>query len=74
MVRGFDEGDFPKFAWDLNRNIWYAGMAQIRPEKTPLKSELTIFPKNLAWDAEMPVKPGPDGMYPRAIPGKTVVI
>ena len=39
-----------------------------------LKSELTIFPPNLAWDADMPVKPGPDGMYPRAIPGKTVVI
>jgi predicted dehydrogenase len=39
-----------------------------------LKSELTIFPKNLAWDAEMAVKPGPDGLYPRAIPGKTVVI
>jgi len=39
-----------------------------------LKSEIDLFPKSLAWDADMPVKPLPDGMYPRAIPGKTKVV
>ena len=56
----------------LGRLATYGGK-EIEMEKA-LKSEVTIFPKNLAWDADMPVKPGPDGMYPRAIPGKTVVI
>jgi predicted dehydrogenase len=56
----------------LGRLATYGGK-EIEMEKA-LKSELTIFPPNLAWDADMPVKPGPDGMYPRAIPGKTVVI
>jgi len=56
----------------LGRLATYSGK-EVEMEKA-LKSELTIFPQNLAWDADMPVKPGPDGMYPRAIPGKTVVI
>jgi predicted dehydrogenase len=56
----------------LGRLATYSGK-EVEMEKA-LKSEVTIFPKNLAWDADMPVKPGPDGIYPRAIPGKTVVI
>ena len=56
----------------LGRLAAYSGK-EIEMDKA-LKSELTIFPKNLAWDADMPVKPGPDGIYPRAIPGKTTVI
>jgi hypothetical protein len=32
------------------------------------------MPKQFAWDAETPIKPGEDGMYPIAIPGKTRVI
>ncbi|MDQ3623588.1 MAG: Gfo/Idh/MocA family oxidoreductase [Verrucomicrobiota bacterium] len=39
-----------------------------------LGSKIELVPKNLAWNAEAPVKPGPDGLYPRAVPGKTVVI
>jgi len=39
-----------------------------------LKSTVDLFPKNLAWDAEAPVKPGSDGSYPRAVPGKTNVL
>ena len=35
-----------------------------------LKGNKSIFPPNLAWDADMPVKPGPDGIYPRAVPGQ----
>jgi predicted dehydrogenase len=56
----------------LGRYATYSGK-EVEMEKA-LKSELTIFPKNLAWDADMASKPGPDGLYPRAIPGKTVVI
>lgn len=30
IVRGLDEGDYPIFAHDINTNVKYAGMAQIR--------------------------------------------
>jgi hypothetical protein len=33
------------------------------------QSQLDLLPKQLAWDAEAPVKPGPDGLYPCALPG-----
>jgi myo-inositol 2-dehydrogenase / D-chiro-inositol 1-dehydrogenase len=36
-----------------------------------LNSKLDTMPKNLAWDAEPPSKPGPDGMYQLPVPGKT---
>ena len=36
-----------------------------------LNSEIELGPKELAWDAEAPVKPGDDGLYPCAIPGVT---
>lgn len=39
-----------------------------------LNSTLELVPKNLAWDADPGPKPGADGFYPRAIPGKTQVI
>ncbi|MEQ1862344.1 MAG: Gfo/Idh/MocA family oxidoreductase [Chthoniobacteraceae bacterium] len=46
-----------------------------------LKSEIGVFPKAFyegkadAWQTiEPPTKPGPDGLYPRAIPGKTKVV
>lgn len=38
-----------------------------------LNSTLETMPKDLAMDAPAPVQPGPDGMYPRAVPGKSVV-
>jgi len=39
-----------------------------------LNSKLDTMPKVLAWDAEPPTKPGPDGMYQLPVPGKTPVI
>ncbi len=39
-----------------------------------LKSDISLQPKRIAWDAEMPLNPGPDGFYPVAIPGVTKVI
>jgi myo-inositol 2-dehydrogenase/D-chiro-inositol 1-dehydrogenase len=32
------------------------------------------MPKEFDWKAEPPVKPGPDGLYPCALPGKTQVL
>ena len=39
-----------------------------------INSNINLQPKVYAFDAEAPVNPGPDGLYPLAIPGKTVVI
>lgn len=39
-----------------------------------LASKVELMPKNLAWDADPGPKPGADGFYPRAIPGKTNVL
>jgi len=52
----------------LGRQATYSGV-EVEMEKM-LKGGKSIFPPTLAWDADMPVKPGPDGMYPRAIPGQ----
>ncbi len=42
--------------------------------KAALGSQVEVFPKVLAWDADPGPKPGADGAYPRPIPGKTQVI
>lgn len=39
-----------------------------------LNSTIDTMPKNLAWDADPGLHPGPDGLYPRAVPGKTVAV
>lgn len=39
-----------------------------------LNSEINLFPDKLAWDANPKLMPGPDGFYPVAVPGKTIVI
>lgn len=52
----------------LGRQATYSGK-EVEMEKM-LKGNKNLMPATLAWDADMPVKPGPDGMYPRAIPGQ----
>jgi hypothetical protein len=42
--------------------------------KAALNSTIALLPKELGWDKPAPVNPGPDGRYPRAIPGKTQVL
>jgi myo-inositol 2-dehydrogenase/D-chiro-inositol 1-dehydrogenase len=39
-----------------------------------LNSNINLFPDKLAWDASPKLLPGADGLYPVAVPGKTVVI
>ena len=39
-----------------------------------LASNIELLPEKLAWDAMPKVLPGPDGLYPRAVPGETEVV
>ena len=50
----------------LGRMATYSG--QIVKWDDAIHSQLDLTPKNLAWDAETLVKPGPDGIYACAIP------
>lgn len=56
----------------LGRMATYSG--KILDWNDALNSNLSVMPKSFDWDAETPNKPGSDGMYPRAVPGKTQVI
>ncbi len=56
----------------LGRLATYGGK-EVEWDKA-IKSEISLFPDKLAWDAPMKVNPDADGMYPHAIPGKTVVV
>jgi predicted dehydrogenase len=53
----------------LGRMASYSG--QIVTWDEAINSQLDLAPKSYTWDAETPVKPGPDGMYACAIPGVT---
>src|SRR2546428_7054709 len=55
----------------LGRMATYSG--KIVEWDAAIKSKIDLFPKSLAWDADMAVKPGPDGWYGHAGPRKTVV-
>src|SRR6266566_7657023 len=39
-----------------------------------MKSNINLFPDNLAWDANPKVMPGADGLYQLAVPGRTVTV
>jgi myo-inositol 2-dehydrogenase/D-chiro-inositol 1-dehydrogenase len=53
----------------LGRVATYSG--QVVEWDRALKSEIDLMPKSLASDARPPVLPGPDGMYPSAVPDVT---
>ncbi|WP_290710075.1 Gfo/Idh/MocA family oxidoreductase [Flavihumibacter sp. CACIAM 22H1] len=42
--------------------------------KDAIQSELTLLPKRFGWDAEAPVLPDKNGLYPFAIPGSSPVL
>ena len=56
----------------LGRMATYSG--KVIEWEDAINSERSVMPKSFDWDAETPNKPGPDGIYPRAIPGKTQVV
>ena len=39
-----------------------------------ITSKIDVMPNSFDWNAETPNKPSSDGIYPRAVPGKTSVI
>ena len=56
----------------LGRMCTYSGK-EISWEEA-MNSQLDLMPTDFTWDAKPKVLPGPDGLYPFAIPGKTVVL
>ena len=53
----------------LGRMVTYTGQ-EIKWDDA-MNSTLDLFPKEMTWDADPGPKPGPDGLYPCAIPGRT---
>ena len=39
-----------------------------------INSKIDLMPKTFAWDATPPVLPGEGGIYPHAVPGKTIAV
>lgn len=56
----------------IGRMATYSG--QVIKWEEALNSTLSLAPSRLAWDAEMPLMPDKNGMYPIAVPGVTRVI
>ena len=51
----------------LGRMASYSG--QLVTWDEALNSQLDLSPKRLAWDADPPVLPGPNGEYATPVPG-----
>lgn len=56
----------------LGRMATYSGKAVEWDEA--FNSKISVMPQTFAWDAPPPVLPGEDGIYPCAIPGKSIVV
>ena len=70
--RPYNEGDYgatSTMTAILGRMATYSG--KVVTWDQAIKSEMDLMPKELAWDAQAPVQPGPDGLYPYAVPGAT---
>jgi myo-inositol 2-dehydrogenase / D-chiro-inositol 1-dehydrogenase len=70
----YNEGDYgasSTMTAILGRMASYSGQV-IRYDQA-LNSEIDLSPESLEWDAPTRVQPGPDGLYPCAMPGITKV-
>ncbi|MGD8499726.1 MAG: Gfo/Idh/MocA family oxidoreductase [Phycisphaerales bacterium] len=70
--RPYNEGDYgitSTMTAILGRMATYSG--QVVKWDEAMKSYTDLGPKRYSWDAEAPVKPGADGLYACAVPGKT---
>jgi len=56
----------------LGRMVTYSG--KTIEWDNAINSKISVMPKAFSFDAETPSKPGADGWYPHAVPGKTVVV
>jgi predicted dehydrogenase len=73
--RPYNEGDYgasSSMTAILGRMASYSG--KIISWDAALQSPISLTPKDLTWDGETLVNPGPDGLYACAMPGKTKVI
>lgn len=67
-----DNGAYSTMTAIFGRMATYSG--KVLNWEDALNSQISLFPKELAWDADMPVKPDNNGFYPIATPGVTVVV
>ncbi|MCX8107444.1 MAG: dehydrogenase, partial [Verrucomicrobiae bacterium] len=56
----------------MGRMATYSG--QMITWADAIESEINLMPEKLAWDALPKVLPDKDGLYPVAVPGKTVAV
>lgn len=56
----------------LGRMATYSG--KVITWEEAMKSELSLVPEELSWDANPPVMPNEDGTYPIPRPGKSIVL
>ena len=56
----------------LGRMATYSGK-EVEWDKA-IASEISIMPESFEWDTPMKSVPGPDGMYPRPIPGQSILV
>ena len=64
-----ENGAYSTMTSILGRMATYSG--QIIDWDKAINSGLDLAPKTFAWDADMPLKPDANGLYPVAVPGKT---
>lgn len=68
----YNEGDYgitSTMTAILGRLATYSG--QVIKWDDAIKSDKDLQPERYAWDTQPPVKPGPNGLYPCAMPGQT---
>jgi len=56
----------------LGRMATYSGKAVEWDEA--FNSKISVMPQSFGWDVTPPVLPGENGLYPCAIPGKSIVV
>ncbi len=64
-----ENGAYSTMTSILGRMATYSG--QVIEWDMAIQSGLSLAPKNFTWDADMPLKPDENGIYPTAVPGKT---
>jgi predicted dehydrogenase len=67
-----ERGAFSTLTAIIGRMATYSG--KVIEWEDALNSKLDLMPERFAFDAMPKVLPGPDGLYPYAIPGKTVAL
>jgi myo-inositol 2-dehydrogenase/D-chiro-inositol 1-dehydrogenase len=56
----------------LGRMATYSG--KVVEWDDAINSKISVMPQTFTWDTVPPVLPGADGMYPCAVPGKSVIV